>query len=328
MKYGVPKTAGNEARSADSSRLPWLALAGLLVCDVGHAQALYKYRGENGEWIFTDRAPPEDQQVSEVRQLPQGESQPEVTVTHDIVDGLVRFSAQNDFYAPVELQLSLESTGDVDGRAGNGPWRWTLPARGSAELLRVDLSASARERDIRYHYSWLPGDPAAEHQPARAYRAPFAIARDHRISQAYPEAVTHGTPDSRYAVDIAMPVGTDIYAARGGTVVEVASSNYRGGFDTSREGAQANLVRILHDDGTFAIYAHLNWNTIRVRPGDKVVRGEYIADSGNTGFSTGPHLHFVVVKNSGLAVVAVPVVFEGRNSIPITPGTGADLTAY
>ena len=61
------------------------------------------------------------------------------------------------------------------------------------------------------------------------------------------------TPDSRYAVDIAMPVGTGIYAARSGRVIEVASSNYRGGFDTSRNGAQANFVRILHADGTFAI---------------------------------------------------------------------------
>ena len=40
----------------------------------------------------------------------------------------------------------------------------------------------------------------------------------------------------------------------------------------------------MHDDGTYAIYAHLNTNTIRVRPGDRVRRGQYIADSGNTGF--------------------------------------------
>jgi murein DD-endopeptidase MepM/ murein hydrolase activator NlpD len=131
-----------------------------------------------------------------------------------------------------------------------------------------------------------------------------------------------------YAVDISMPIGTDIYAARGGTVVEVASSNYRGGLDTSRPGAEANLVRILHDDGTFAIYAHLNWNSIRVRPGDEVVRGEYIADSGNTGFSSGPHLHFVVVRNAGMSMEAVPIVFEGRNSSSIAPQRGLELTAY
>jgi murein DD-endopeptidase MepM/ murein hydrolase activator NlpD len=343
MKFGVTKTAGSEARSADNYCLSWLVLAVLLVSSAGDTQALYKYRGENGEWIFTDRAPPEDQPAAEIRKLPQGSGQPRVTVTHEVVDGLVRFNAQNEFYAPVELQLSLEGVASVGGPDKNainqsginqnglnnsGPWRWTLPARGSTELLRIDLSASISESDIRYQYRWLPGDPTARHRPARAYRAPFAVAREHRISQAYPIAVTHSTPDSRHAVDIAMPVGTDIYAARGGRVVEVASSNYRGGLDTSREGAQANLVRILHDDGTFAIYAHLNLNSVRVRPGDQVVRGEYIADSGNTGFSSGPHLHFVVVRNSGLAVESVPVVFEGRNADQITPRAGANLSAY
>ena len=56
---------------------------------------------------------------------------------------------------------------------------------------------------------------------------------------------------------------------------------------------------MLHDDGTTAIYAHLQMDTIRVRPGQRVERGEYIANSGNTGFSSGPHLHFVVVRNAG-----------------------------
>jgi murein DD-endopeptidase MepM/ murein hydrolase activator NlpD len=87
-------------------------------------------------------------------------------------------------------------------------------------------------------------------------------------------------------------------------------------------------VRILHDDGTHAVYAHLNWNTIRVKPGDAVERGEYIADSGNTGFSSGPHLHFAVLRNVGMRMESVPVVFEGPNSREIPPAVGDTLTAY
>ena len=64
------------------------------------------------------------------------------------------------------------------------------------------------------------------------------------------------------------------------------------------DGPRANVVRVLHDDGTMALYVHLNWNTIRVVPGQRVRRGEYLADSGNTGFTTGPHLHFVVQRNA------------------------------
>jgi murein DD-endopeptidase MepM/ murein hydrolase activator NlpD len=76
------------------------------------------------------------------------------------------------------------------------------------------------------------------------------------------------------------------------------------------------------------VYAHLNWNTIRVKPGDTVSRGQYIADSGNTGFSSGPHLHFVVLRNTGMQTISVPVQFLGNNSSAVTPSSGSYLTAY
>ncbi|MDH3267085.1 MAG: M23 family metallopeptidase, partial [Gammaproteobacteria bacterium] len=116
--------------------------------------------------------------------------------------------------------------------------------------------------------------------------------------------------------------------ARDGIVFDVASNNFRNGQDIDRDGPAANVVRILHDDGTYAIYAHLNTNTIRVRPGDRVNRGDYIADSGNTGYSTGPHLHFAVVRNIGLRIQSVPVTFTGANAQSVTPASGQLLTAY
>jgi murein DD-endopeptidase MepM/ murein hydrolase activator NlpD len=64
-----------------------------------------------------------------------------------------------------------------------------------------------------------------------------------------------------------------------------------------------------------------------VRPGDRVRRGEYIAESGNTGFSSGPHLHFAVLRNIGLRAESVPVTFQGATG-PVQPATGMTLTAY
>jgi len=192
-------------------------------------------------------------------------------------------------------------------------------------LSVLDGAASA---NIDYGYVYLPGDPTSQHRYEDGYRVPFVAGSAYQITQAYPDRKTHDTPDSLYAIDIGMPIGTDVLAARGGIVFDVIGKNFRGGTEIKEHAKEANIVRILHDDGTFAVYAHLNWDSIRVRPGERVVTGQYIADSGNTGFSSGPHLHFAVQRNSGMRIESLPVSFRGLNSNGVVPATGNVLTAY
>ena len=173
----------------------------------------------------------------------------------------------------------------------------------------------------------MVGEPGAQHRPSRPYRAPFALAQRFEVTQAPPDAVTHVGPSSRNAVDIAMPVGTAIHAAREGVVINVAARHFKTGLSLQNMD-EANFVQILHDDGTHAIYAHLQLDTVRVKIGQRVARGEYIANSGNTGFSSGPHLHFVVLHNVGLRSESVPVTFAGPGGVGTTPRSGQALTAY
>ncbi len=84
-------------------------------------------------------------------------------------------------------------------------------------------------------------------------------------------------------IDIAMSSGSPIYAADGGKVVYVG---YNGGYGM--------MIKINHGENIETIYAHLSKYYVSV--GDKVFKGEKIGLSGNTGTSTGPHLHFEVRK--------------------------------
>ena len=89
-------------------------------------------------------------------------------------------------------------------------------------------------------------------------------------------------------VDIPAPTGTNIGAARSGTVIEVGSTAARG-----------NYIKVQHDDGLVTLYQHCN--SILAQQGDKVAQDQTIATVGSTGKVTGPHLHLEVWKN-GTAV--------------------------
>lgn len=86
-------------------------------------------------------------------------------------------------------------------------------------------------------------------------------------------------------IDIAMPTGTEVVASDGGEVVY-----------TGYNSAMGNYVDIKHSNGYVTRYQHLS--SYGVLKGEKVKKGQYIASSGNTGNSTGPHLHFAVYRST------------------------------
>lgn len=98
-----------------------------------------------------------------------------------------------------------------------------------------------------------------------------------------------------YGVDIGNKRGTSIVAAASGKVIKVV--NYCKEGRSSCGGRYGNYITIQHANGTKTRYAHLG--SVLVSTGQQVSQGQLIGKMGNTGRSTGPHLHFEVIKNNG-----------------------------
>jgi murein DD-endopeptidase MepM/ murein hydrolase activator NlpD len=301
-----------------------LALLALFVAPA-EAQKLYRYQDANGQWVYTDRQPTGEQRYEE-QQVERRFVQPEIRLYERALREGIALVAQNTYFSPVQLAFRIEP---IENVAADTPRRGVkvLPPRSETELIVVAKAVPHATLRFDTQFEFLPGQPGVEHRPTQPYRLPYALASAIRVSQTFPQTTTHTDAASRHAVDFVMDVGTDVFAAREGVVIEVASDFFENGTNMAVDGPRANVVRVLHDDGTMALYVHLNWNSIRVVPGQRVRRGEYLADSGNTGFSTGPHLHFVVMRNSGGALESVPVEFAGATG-PITLTSGQSYTAY
>ena len=109
-------------------------------------------------------------------------------------------------------------------------------------------------------------------------------------------------------IDIACPKGTPVYASHSGRVM-YADDGLTG---------YGNLVIVRHKSGFTTVYAHNN--RLRVSEGDEVKKGERIADSGNTGKSSGPHLHYEVRVKDGngryVAVDPLPILLDEESKSP------------
>ncbi len=98
--------------------------------------------------------------------------------------------------------------------------------------------------------------------------------------------------------------------------MQVESDFSKAGLTRDRYRGRANFVRILHDDGSMALYAHLKSGGVLVRVGQQVQAAQQIGLSGNTGFTTGPHLHFALQVNRGMRLVSIPFRMRGIGAPP------------
>lgn len=206
-------------------------------------------------------------------------------------------SVETTLFGPVQIQLRDQASGTVLAeRVLRGPVTESVPGLPADSLNRLQLLS-------------VPGRPAVVRQ--LEYRRPFSDNAQTTISQGFHGRASHGDELNAYAVDFALLLGTPVLAARNGIVMEVIDHHPDRGGTRKSDLDNANLIRIVHDDDSMAVYGHLLEGSAQVSPGQWVAAGTVIAQSGNSGYSHGPHLHFAVQVNTGMRLVSVPFIMRG-----------------
>jgi murein DD-endopeptidase MepM/ murein hydrolase activator NlpD len=174
------------------------------------------------------------------------------------------------------------------------------------QVIRLTKPATTNVQwSYSWRYFWHIDVATAAHDETARYVLPFKPGTRHRVMQGYNGAFSHGGA-LRHSIDFDMPEGTEVLAARAGTVIATRADMAGPG------GGSGNLVIVRHSDGTFAHYQHLRRNGVAVSARQTVTAGELLGYSGNTGRSTAPHLHFHVsapTPSGPGAFITFPTIF-------------------
>lgn len=226
-------------------------------------------------------------------------------------DGSVAVYATNNYLCDesvlIEFTTLKNMQADVDL-----PFKGVVPAGVKAyKLFSLTIKDRTKESGLGYVTKYCHGDIfEGKHDDNYVYTIPYQESEQYPIGQAYGGKFSHFMKGKTHAIDFTMDVGTPICAARDGIVLEVKEDSDKRG-KTYKYQKYGNFIIIYHRDGSMANYFHIKKNGSKVNVGDKVKAGQIIALSGNTGWSSGPHLHFQVYSfDKDMEVKSIPTKFK------------------
>jgi murein DD-endopeptidase MepM/ murein hydrolase activator NlpD len=222
-------------------------------------------------------------------------------------DGETQFFVENLQYADVTVTIELE----LKNLEPSAPVPYTVTVHPREKIQTFTLTAADPKQDSSWSYTYYAtwGSLSVQHDDTHMYQLPYPSGLSFPVSQGFHGKYSHTAGDC-YSIDFKMPEGSPVHAAREGVVVGIKDDSNVGGGDKKFEW-DANYILIQHSDGTLGHYVHLQKAGVKVKIGDQVQAGQFIGLSGNTGHSTGPHLHFAVFKaQTGKQRETIPVKFR------------------
>ena len=230
-----------------------------------------------------------------------------IRITTQKNDGTTKFFVENLQHADVTVTIEME----VENLSSTVslPFTATIPPQVKTNVFELSPENPREDSSWSYTYYATWGSLHVDHDNDYNYGLPYPSGMRFPVSQGFHGKYSHTGGDC-YSIDWKMPEGTPIHSARDGVVVGIKDDSSVGGSDKKYEW-DANYVLIRHSDGTLGHYVHLQKNGVRVNLGQEVKAGDWIGLSGNTGHSTGPHLHFAVFKaQSGKQRETVPIKYR------------------
>jgi murein DD-endopeptidase MepM/ murein hydrolase activator NlpD len=184
---------------------------------------------------------------------------------------------------PVNLRDRFNKKDDARG----GPWVAPRVQGAPSHDLHDDFASAINEfNQTQAAVKTLSQNWTSQLSWLHALPTGIPMAKDYRVTSGF------GIRNDPFTGQLAMHEGLDFVAEHGSPIVATAAGTVtRSGWDS----AYGNVVEVSHIEGFTTRYAHLSKRLVEV--GQKVQRGETIAQLGNTGRSTGPHLHYEVMRN-------------------------------
>lgn len=222
------------------------------------------------------------------------------TIHQEITQDSLIYYASNDNFCPYYIELQPQ----IDSIFFGEPHFFVIESKTNHKRITA-YPKPTKQGKIDYRTYAFLGNPAQKPDTTHIYSLPYQPTKRYFIMQGYNGRFSH---KNQYALDFKMKVGTPIHAARGGVVVKVKEDSDKGG-RTSEFAQHGNHIVIYHEDGTLAYYFHLSKDGSQVEVGEQVKQGQFIGLSGNTGWSTAPHLHFIIKYTTKSGYSSVPTWF-------------------